>query len=204
MPPIFAITFRQFSFDPGTEKVTVEKDTSLALPPDAYEVVKVKQGARLILSGQQPHSQYVFNKFEMEKGTSLHFDLSRGPIVIDVAENLEFKGNVLFEIFLEGDARDILFRAAGHRVDLKGSSTYEGTFLAPNAEVNLADDALLLGAPYGKKVDIGQRVHITGKPARDLFALLFITSCICIVTLPMLQSRRRFRRWSPRVFNSRR
>jgi len=168
MPPISAITFRQFSFDPGTEKVTAENDTSLALPPDAYEDVKVKQGARLILSGQQPHSQCVFNMSEMEKGTSLHLDLSRGPIVIEIAENLEFNANVLFEIFSEGDSRGILFRVAGHRVDLKGSSTYEGIFLAPNAGVNLADGALLLGAPYGKKVDIGERVHITGKSAHDL------------------------------------
>jgi hypothetical protein len=34
---------------------------------------------------------------------------------------------------------------------------------------------VLYGALYGKRVDIGQRVGITGMPARDLFALLFVT-----------------------------
>ena len=179
VPPMPVITWVQFSIEPGTDKVTVEKDTTLTLPPGAYKDVKVEKGATLILSGLDPSSQdpfgrYVFKKFEMEKGAILQLDLQNGPIVIDVAENLEFKENVQLLIVSTGDARDILFRVAGDKVELKKEGTYLGTFLAPDANVELGDDATLYGALYGKKVDIGQRVYLEGFPARDLFALLFV------------------------------
>ncbi len=57
---------------------------------------------------------------------------------------------------------------------LKKNGIYFGTFLAPDAEVKIEDEATLTGALYGKKVDIGQRAVITGLPARDLFATLFV------------------------------
>ena len=172
VPPLPVITWVQFSFEPGTEKVTVEKDAILTLPPGSYKDVKVKERGTLILSGQNPFGQYVFKKLEMEKDAQLQFDLSGGPVVIDVAENLEFKDNV--QIVSAGDARDILFRVAGDKVELGKEGTYLGTFLAPNAEVKLGDDAALYGALYGKKVDIGKRVTLGGLPARDLFAFLFV------------------------------
>jgi choice-of-anchor A domain-containing protein len=173
--PIPGVTSVQFSFEPGTEKVTVEKGANLSRSPEAYGDVKVKQGATLILSGQQPYGQYVFETFQMEKDTQLRFDLANGPVVIDVAENLAFKDGVRLQIVGAGDARGVLFRVAGDKVDLKKEGSYLGTFLAPEAEVVLREDAVLYGALYGKRVDIGQRVGITGMPARDLFALLFVT-----------------------------
>ncbi|MGD8966966.1 MAG: PKD domain-containing protein [Anaerolineae bacterium] len=174
VPPIPDITWLQFSFEPGTEKVTVEKDTSLTLDPGAYKDVKVKQGSTLVLSGQDPYSEYVFRKLEIEKDAILQLDLQNGPIVIDVAENLGFKDNVQVQIVSAGHTRDILFRVAGKKVDLGKEGTYLGTYLAPKAKVKLGEDSLLFGALYGKKVDIGKRVGITGMPARDLFASLFV------------------------------
>ena len=85
------------------------------------------------------------------------------------------KDNVQIQIVTTGDARDVLFRVAGDSLELGKQGSYLGTFLAPNGKVKLEDDATLVGALYGKGVTLGKRVGITGMPARDLFASLFVT-----------------------------
>jgi len=73
-----------------------------------------------------------------------------------------------------GDAVGILFRVGGQNVHLHKGGVYLGTFLAPDANVVLHDDAALTGALYGKRVDVMQRARITGRPALELFIALFV------------------------------
>jgi len=75
----------------------------------------------------------------------------------------------------EGSASDIMFRATGQVVDLGRSGSYLGTYLAPNASVNLGQDAQLTGAMYGERISVGHRAHISVMIARELFAALFYT-----------------------------
>lgn len=174
--PIPDITWVELSVAPGRKKVTVKENGSLALDPGDYKDVKVKRGATLKLSGQDPFSQYAFKKFEMEKDAILQLDLQNGPVVVDVAEKLEFKDGVQMQIIsATGDASDILFRVAQDHVELKKGGVYLGTFLAREGDVRLHEDAELTGALYGQKVEVKKGVQITGMPARDLFALLFVT-----------------------------
>ena len=83
------------------------------------------------------------------------------------------KENVQMAI-VSGSAQEVLFRVQGHHVHLHKDGTYLGTFLAPDAHIDLGEGATLTGALYGKKVHIKKRVSVTGQPALDLFMSLFV------------------------------
>ena len=177
VPPIPDITWVEFSVEPGSESVKVKKGDSLILSPGDYKDVKVEEKATLTLQNN-PDSDvdYIFKKFEVKKNAFLQFDLSGGPIVIDVAEELKFEDGVQMQIISStGDASDILFRVAKKNVELNKEGAYLGTFLAPEGDVKLDANSTLTGALYGEKVEIKKETHILGMPARDLFALLFVT-----------------------------
>jgi cytoskeletal protein CcmA (bactofilin family) len=187
VPPIPEITWVAFSASPGTENVTVRRGDSTTLAPGVYRDLRVRIGTRLTLSP----GQYVFRRFTVEKGAQLELDLSGGTIVVDVAKKLELQRDVQMAISLTpegqptGEPTDILFRVADGAhddanndeasVQLQRGGAYLGTFLAPSSNVMLGEDARLAGALYGRKVRVEQRAQITGMPARDLFASLFLT-----------------------------
>jgi cytoskeletal protein CcmA (bactofilin family) len=169
--PIPDVTWVQFSFEPGSEKVTVQKDSSRTLNPGSYGDVAVKKDATLILVS----GQYVFDKFQLDQGAQLEFDLSAGAVVIDVAQNLDFGNDVQMQVVsAAGDAQDILFRVAGTVVDLGEGGVFLGTFLAPDAQIQMRQEASLNGAVYGRMVRVQQHAHLTGMPARDLCASLLV------------------------------
>ena len=181
VPPIPGISWVEFSVEPGTESVKVKKGDSLTLSPGDYKDVKGEEKATLILSGldansTEPFGHYIFKKFDLKKGAVLQFDLQNGPIVIDVAEELKFEDGVQMQIIsITGDASDILFRVARKNVELNKEGAYLGTFLVREGDVKLDANSTLTGALYGEKVEIKKDTHILGMPARDLFALLFVT-----------------------------
>ena len=119
----------------------------------------------------------------MEKGAFLIFDLSGEPgtIVVDVAELLRMKQNVQMSISPDsGEAEDILFRIGQGMLDdndvqLQSGGYYLGTFRAPYSSIQLGDEAELVGALYGRKVNVEKGAQIMGKPARDLFVSEHIT-----------------------------
>lgn len=171
VPPPPTVTFVGFHLSAGTEDVRVKKGEHQTLSPGHYKNLKVEQGATLTL-----HSGwYAFEKFEVEKGAVVEFDLSEGPIIVDVVGNVHLMEAVQMVIVsATGDAVDILFRVGGQNVHLHKGGVYLGTFLAPDANVVLHDDAALTGALYGKRVDVMQRARVTGRPALELFIALFV------------------------------
>jgi hypothetical protein len=164
---------------PGTEDVTVPRNGDLTLAPGDYRDLHAKRGATLtLLSGQ-----YVFRTFKADQDARIELDFSAGTIVVDVAGMLLLKQDVNMAIVGSSGAgpEGIMFRVAhqepsgaGAAVHLHKGGDYLGTFLAPYALVYLGDDTTLTGALYGQKVSVGQRAQVTGLPARDLFASLFV------------------------------
>jgi hypothetical protein len=51
--------------------------------------------------------------------------------------------------------------------------TYLGTYLAPDACARLGQDAALIGALYGSKVEILDRAQVIGLPAVQVLASAF-------------------------------
>ena len=57
---------------------------------------------------------------------------------------------------------------------LGSGSTFIGTVIAPEAHIDVHEDARVTGAVYGKKVQIKKNASILGDPALDLFIGLFL------------------------------
>jgi hypothetical protein len=167
VPPIQAITSVQLSLRAGTRDVAVA--TNLALEPGSYKDLEVRTGATLILRS----GRYAFKQFVVGREATIVFDLSSGPVVIDVVDDVAFKERARMAISSPaGAATDILFRIGGRGVQLGKDGVYLGTFLALKANAQLGQNATLTGALYGREVEVRERTSIIGKPAAQVFASL--------------------------------
>ena len=159
----------QLALSVGGPDVTVEKNGTRALAPGSYGKLTVKEGATLILAA----GNYAFERMHFEKGATVTAALAGGNLVVDVVKELELKENVRMAV-TGGSAANILFRVQGGRVVLGKSGSYLGTYLAPDANVELGENATLQGARYGQKLIIKKSATITGEPALGLFVSLFL------------------------------
>ena len=64
------------------------------------------------------------------------------------------------------------YRAAAWR--WANPERYLGTYLAPDAIVELGENATLQGALYGQKLNINKGATVTGEPALGPFISLFL------------------------------
>ncbi|NOZ29289.1 MAG: DUF1349 domain-containing protein [Chloroflexi bacterium] len=167
IPPIMAVAL---SLRAGGPDVEVEESRTLALPPGSYGKLKVRKEGTLNLSS----GQYAFREIKVDEKATISLDLANGPVVVDVVEEMDLKHDVRMEVSGIGSAADILWRVAGEHVHLGQGGSYLGTFLAPNADIDLYENAVLEGALYGQRVDIKRRADVIGKPALDVFVTLFL------------------------------
>ena len=65
-------------------------------------------------------------------------------------------------------------RVAGSDVKLGAGGTFIGTFIAPDAHIDMYEDAMLEGTLYGGKVHIKKGARVMYERALDLFIKLFI------------------------------
>ena len=129
----------------------------------------MKEDATLVLSA----GHYIFEKIEAEKNATILFELAYGrQVVIDVADTVDLKEGVTM-IAESGSASDIIFRVAGSDVKLGKAGTFLGTFIAPEAHIDLHEGAELTGALHGRKVQIKKKAIVHGDPALDLLWDLF-------------------------------
>jgi predicted acyltransferase (DUF342 family) len=169
VPPIRRISSVQLSLHAGTQNVEVR--ASRALDPGDYKDLHIQAGATLTLRA----GRYTLNQLIVEPQATLAFDLSAGPLVIDVASDIVFKERTRMTIISPtGGAADILFRIDGQSVQLGEDGIYLGTFMALKAMAKLGQNATLTGALYGKDVEVRERTHIVGQPAVHVFASLLL------------------------------
>jgi len=139
-----------------------------ALAPGDYGKLKVEDGAALTLEA----GSYTFKEIDVHKNATIAFDLGGGQVVIDVEKKVDLKEDVVMTVS-GGAARDILFRAAGKDVKLGKGGIFLGTFIAPEAHIDLHEDAVLTGALYGEKVHLKKHSVVNPDPALALIAALF-------------------------------
>ncbi len=166
-PPVL-LELPNVSVAAGSQKVEVEKNETLSLPPGAYEELKVEEGATLNLSA----GEYTFYKIDVKKDVTLNFDVSGGPIVIGVKEDVDLHEGVVMNS--NGAASDILFQV-GKNVQLKENGVFLGTFVAPKGQISLHEGSTLTGAFYADKVELKKNTVVTPEPAIDLFVELFVS-----------------------------
>jgi uncharacterized delta-60 repeat protein len=150
------------------DDVKVEKNETLTLEPGAYGKLEIKEGATLNLSA----GNYTFEEFGVEKNAAINLDVSGGPIVIQVEKHVDMHEGVVMAS--NGPASDILFQIAGNRVQLHNEGTYLGTYIAPQAHIDVHEGATVTGALYGENVQIKKGATVIANPALELFIDLFV------------------------------
>jgi len=164
LPPITQVSV---SVSANGDNVTVKKNKTKTLAPGEYGKLKAKEKATLNLSG----GEYLFEEFDLQKNVTLNLDVSAGPIIIGVEKTVDLHEGV--EMTCTGAASDVLFQVAGNHVQLHKNGTYLGTFLAPQAHIDLHEDSTLTGALYGDKVQVKKQSTIIPAPAISLFVAIF-------------------------------
>jgi len=164
-PPVLSLP--SIAVTAGGEDIRVASGETLSLSPGSYGKLRVREGATLILSS----GHYAFTDVKVGPSAQLLLDLSLGALLFDVSGDLSLKELTQMEIISEtGTAADILFRVTGEEVDLRDGGHFLGTFLAPNAVIELHEDASLIGALFGWEVDVEQRTTVVGMPALELIS----------------------------------
>jgi hypothetical protein len=119
---------------------------------------------------------YRFESWDIDRETRIRLDLAGGPIIIDVAGQVEIDDRVRMEVTSAvGGAEDVLVEfGIADEVELGDGGRYLGTFLAPRAELHLGRGAFLEGALYGRRVTVDDRAELVQNPALDVFISLFL------------------------------
>jgi carbonic anhydrase/acetyltransferase-like protein (isoleucine patch superfamily) len=160
-----------YSFGATGSDVVIMSWEDTTLPPGEYGRLIVNGSGSLHLTT----GEYTFSWFELRQWAKLHFDLSAGPIVLNIDGDVLTQRGVVMDIESPtGNAADILFRV-GRAVTLGDRGIFLGTYVAPNFASTLSRKATLTGALYGNIVTIAQDATIHGDPALTLFINTFFT-----------------------------
>ena len=170
------ITFVELALEAGGDDVKVKKGCTLDLEPGAYGKLDVDKDATLrLVSGC-----YTFSSISVDKDACIDMDLTAGSLVVDVVEDVDMKEGVTMSASYAagGSAGDILFLVQGKHVSLGAHGTFLGTFLGPDAAIDLLDESSLTGALYGKTVHLHKRSHVMANQALNLLISLFVPEAI--------------------------
>jgi predicted acyltransferase (DUF342 family) len=159
------------SVSSGGADVKVGKNQTRNLAAISYGKLEADQGAVLNFTS----GEYSFEEIEIKKDVTLKFDLTAvpGSVTIKVGGKVKMKEGVKM-VLKGGEAEDIIFVIAGNDVFLGKKGQYQGTFLAPEADMKLEEEGQLHGGMYGYKADINKYAIVVEEPAIELFADLFV------------------------------
>ena len=142
IPPVAPV---QLSLSAGGADITVQQG-SRTLAPGSYGKLTVKQRATLILVS----GSYAFQQVTFEKDAVLAAELAGGNLLVDVVRNLEMQEAARVTV-TGGSAATILFRVQGSHVGLGKSGSFLGTYLAPNAMIEMGQGATCRARCMGKR-----------------------------------------------------
>ena len=163
VPALPEIPLPTLSINAGGADVEVDDGETLVLAPGSYGELEADKTSTLILSA----GEYAFEKLEVSEGSTIHFDLSGGSVIINVVEEFELDKEVQMTA-AGGDASSILVQVQDDDVILKKEGTYLGTFLAPAGTIKLEKESTLTGMLVGEKVEIKEGCVVNGVVALDL------------------------------------
>lgn len=158
-----------FTLTAGGPDVTIDASDPCSLAPGSYGIVEVKEYATLCLTT----GEYAFNRVIIKEYTEIYLDLSGGPIIFDVVDDLEFKENIA--MVASGDPSDFVVRI-GDKAIFKESGLYLGThfgFGATLAQMEVKEYATLRGALYGDDVKVKEWATVVGMPSLEAYLAFF-------------------------------
>ena len=128
--------------------------TSLA--PGAYGDLKMDKQNVLSLSA----GEYSFDLIDADESLQIQLDTSGGEIAIFVAGDVNFALN-LDVIITGGDASQVYLETHG-AFSIGENSDWVGTVFAPTGDINIAKNAIVVGAAYsGQQINVDDNASLT-------------------------------------------
>lgn len=143
----------------GITPISVGLDQNVTLSPNNYGVFYANARSKVHLSS----GSYTFQNIFTEPDAEFAFDLTSGPITINVLGNVRFGDRNIFSI-TGGNPSEILWNISGENVDMGTDGLYFGRFVAPSAFVSLSSRSHLVGAVYANKFQIEPQSTVSQEP----------------------------------------
>lgn len=143
----------------GISPVSVGIDETITLLPGNYGVFYANARSKVHLSS----GSYTFQNIFTEPEAEFAFDLTSGPITINVLGNVRFGDRNTFSI-TGGNPSEILWNVAGENVDMGTDGLYFGKFVAPSAFVRIPSRSHLVGAVYANRFQIEPQSTVSQEP----------------------------------------
>ncbi|NUO79691.1 T9SS type A sorting domain-containing protein, partial [candidate division KSB1 bacterium] len=155
---VAAIPLPSLSYSAGGSNVTVGKGKTVAIAPGSYNNVIVNDAGTLKFEA----GEYFMNKLETrDDENKLYFDVTDGPIVLNIVNSLKLSEEVTVIITPGGESAStmVTFNTMQSTQVLLGKESYVlGNIIAPNAEVYLAKNVSFRGAICAKKITVDRDV----------------------------------------------
>lgn len=147
-------------FGDSAKAINISK--SETLPPGEYGTLNAKKRAKIKFSS----GSYKFQSIHTDPNVQLSFDLTAGPITIDVASDVYFGNKCQFAIN-GGNPSEITWNVAGKSVKMGTDGLYFGTITAPNASVSIESRTNLVGSVYANKLTLSPKSTISREPRAE-------------------------------------
>lgn len=143
----------------GITPISVGLDQNVTVSPSNYGTFYANARSKVHLSS----GSYTFQNIFTEPDAEFAFDLTSGPITINVLGNVRFGDRNTFSI-TGGNPSEILWNVAGENVDMGTDGLYFGRFVAPSAFVRIPSRSHLVGAVYANKFQIEPQSTVSQEP----------------------------------------
>lgn len=143
----------------GITPISVGLDQNVTLSPNNYAAFYANARSKVHLSS----GSYTFQNIFTEPDAEFVFDLTSGPITINVLGNVRFGDRNIFSI-TGGNPSEILWNISGENVDMGTDGLYFGKFVAPSAFVRIPSRSHLVGAVYANKFQIEPQSTVSQEP----------------------------------------
>ncbi len=149
------IPLPSLSYSAGGADETVPAKSILSLEPGSYDKIEVSPKSTLILNT----GNYYFNILDTERSARLSIDVSKGPVNINIVEELDFDESVQVEVF--GGSTDLVTFSTlqTFKVDVGKKAIIRGTLNAPEAEVHFATGCAFKGELRAKAISLDPQVQ---------------------------------------------
>lgn len=143
----------------GTTPVSATFDESLVIEVGAYSALYANTRSKLKFKS----GTYSFEQIYTEPDVKFDFDLSNGPITINVLNNVRFGDRNHFSV-IGGNPSEISWNIVGNSVDLGTDGLYFGKIMAPSAFVRIPSRTHLVGSVYARKLVIEPQSTVSQEP----------------------------------------
>jgi hypothetical protein len=156
------------AFSDSATNVNLAWGQTQTLSPGAYGAVTVNAGGKVTLKA----GTYDINSLKLEPQSTLVLDTSAGAVVVNVRNELVFRGTVPNRQSVAGKA---LFGYLGSAM-VSVDAPFAGTLVAPNATIKLEslNGATHYGAFFGRDVELHQGGNVVHQPFTAWASLPFV------------------------------